>query len=51
MVLYKIHTSSISTVIEDDYPMTPRAPRGKRSDLTEKDLDEFNQSFSSLILD
>jgi hypothetical protein len=29
---------------------TPKAPRGKRSDLTEKDLEEFTRSFSSEML-
>lgn len=45
----KLHLSSISsTTIEDDdnSPVTPKAPRGKRSDLTEKDLEEFARSFS-----
>lgn len=43
----KLHTSSIPENIEDD---TPKAPRGKRSDLTEKDLEEFTRSFSSMML-
>ena len=30
---------------------TPKAPRGKRSDLTEKDLEEFRASFSELFHD
>lgn len=42
----KLHTSSIPENIEDD---TPKAPRGKRSDLTEKDLEEFTRSFSSVM--
>jgi hypothetical protein len=45
-----LHTSSISATIEDDDIPTPRAPRGKRSDLTEKDLEEFTRSFSSVML-
>ena len=45
-----LHTSSISATIEDDDPITPQAPRGKRSDLTEKDLEEFVHSFSSVML-
>jgi hypothetical protein len=45
-----LHTSSISATIEDDDISTPRAPRGKRSDLTEKDLEEFVRSFSSVML-
>ena len=45
-----LHTSSISATIEDDDIPTPRAPRGKRSDLTEKDLEEFVRSFSSVML-
>jgi hypothetical protein len=48
----KLHTSSNSAMIEDDdndLP-TPKAPRGKRSDLTEKDLEEFNNSFSSILM-
>ena len=44
MCVPKLHTSSISANIEDDD--TPKAPRGKRSDLTEKDLEEFTRSFS-----
>ena len=43
----KLHTSSIPANIEDDD--TPKAPRGKRSDLTEKDLEEFTRSFSSVM--
>jgi hypothetical protein len=43
----KLHTSSIPTNIEHDD--TPKAPRGKRSDLTEKDLEEFTRSFSSVM--
>ena len=45
-----LHTSSISATIEDDDLVTPKAPRGKRSDLTEKDLEEFVRSFSSVML-
>jgi hypothetical protein len=48
--LNKLHTSSISATIENDDPVTPKAPRGKRSDLTEKDLEEFTRSFSSVML-
>ena len=48
--IQKIHTSSISATIEDDDPITPQAPRGKRSDVTEKDLEEFVHSFSSVML-
>ena len=52
------HTSSIPVEnIEDDYDndddaclITPKAPRGKRSDLTEKDLDEFKKSPFHLLL-
>jgi hypothetical protein len=46
--IQKLHTSSIPTNIEDDDPITPMAPRGKRSDLTEKDLAEFTYSFSNM---
>ena len=46
----KLHTSSIQSNIEDDDPTTPKAPRGKRSDLTEKDLEEFVRSFSSVMM-
>ena len=46
----QLHSSSISMNIEDDNIITPTAPRGKRSDLTEKDLEEFTRSFSQLIL-
>ena len=41
-------TSCISRNIEDDDIITPKVPRGRRSDLTEKDLEEFTHSFSSL---
>jgi hypothetical protein len=47
--MMKLHLSSISaSTIEDDdnSPETPKAPRGKRSDITEKDLEEFVLSFS-----
>ena len=44
----QLHTSSIPANIEDDDPITPKAPRGKRSDLTEKDLEEFVRSFASV---
>jgi hypothetical protein len=46
----QLHTSSISVNIEDDDPNTPKVPRGKRSDVSEKDLVEFTQSFSHLLL-
>ena len=43
----QLHTSSISTTtIEDDDLDTPKAPRGRRSDITEKDLEELTHSFS-----
>ena len=43
----QLHTSSISTTtIEDDDLDTPKAPRGRRSDITETDLEEFTRSFS-----
>jgi hypothetical protein len=48
--MFAPHASSIPVEnIEDDYDsdaylITPKAPRGKRSDLTEKDLDEFKKS-------
>jgi hypothetical protein len=45
----QLHTSSNSATIEDDDLTTPKAPRGKRSDLTEKDLEEFIMSFSHLL--
>lgn len=44
-----LHLSSISTTTiehDDNGPETPKAPRGKRSDITEKDLEEFVYSFS-----
>jgi|688.fasta_scaffold1388772_1 hypothetical protein len=46
----QLHTSSIAAIIEDDDSLvtTPKAPRGKRSDLTEKDLEEFVRSFASV---
>jgi hypothetical protein len=43
-----LHLSSISTTTieyDDNGPVTPKAPRGKRSDITEKDLEEFKFSF------
>jgi hypothetical protein len=44
---HQLHTSSISTMtIEDDDLDTPKAPRGRRSDITETDLQEFTRSFS-----
>ena len=43
----QIHTASIPANIEADD--TPKAPRGKRSDLTEQDLEEFTRSFSSVM--
>jgi hypothetical protein len=48
--IQKFHTSSIHVNIEDDVIETPKVPRGRRSDLTEKDLEEFVYSFSSVIL-
>jgi hypothetical protein len=45
----QIHTSSIPENIEDDDLVTPKAPRGKRSDLTEQDLEEFVRSFASTM--
>jgi hypothetical protein len=34
-----------------DAPLqTPMAPRGKPSDITEKDLEEFRASFSDILL-
>jgi hypothetical protein len=48
--IQKIHTYSISATIEDDDIQTPKVPRGRRSDLTEKDLEEFVCSFSSVML-
>lgn len=48
--MMQLHTSSISTAIEDDDIHTPKAPRGKRSDLTEKDLEEFVRSFSATMV-
>jgi hypothetical protein len=48
--IQQLHTSSISATIEDDDIPTPRAPRGKRSDLTEKDLEDFVRSFSSAMV-
>jgi hypothetical protein len=44
-------SSSISAFIEDDGRITPTVPRGKRSDITEKDLEEFQASFWGLIVD
>ena len=39
-----------SMIQEMDDIETTKAPRGKRSDLTEKDLEEFTRSFSSEML-
>jgi len=50
MCVPKLHTSSIVSIIEDDDLTTPKAPRGKRSDLTEKDLEDFVRSFSCVML-
>ena len=53
MPLYnKLHASSNSATIEDDEHdlLTPKVPRGKRSDLTEKDLEEFTHSFSAIMM-
>jgi len=50
MVHSKLSICSTSVAIEDDDPITPQAPRGKRSDITEKDLEEFVHSFSSVML-
>jgi hypothetical protein len=47
LFLPQLHTSSTPANIEDDDILTPKAPRGKRSDLTEKDLEEFVNSFAS----
>lgn len=48
----KLQSSSNSATIEDDDDnlSTPKVPRGKRSDLTEKDLEEFTHSFSSILM-
>ncbi len=50
MFIRQLHTSSISANIEDEHPITPKAPRGKRSDLTDKDLEEFTRSFSEWLM-
>jgi len=47
--MMKLHLSSISASTikyDDNGPETPKAPRGRRSDITEKDLEEFVYSFS-----
>jgi hypothetical protein len=49
MVHSKLSTSSISEFIEDERLNTPKVPRGKKSDLTDKDLEEFIHSFASLF--
>ena len=44
--------SSASYHTENDISNpTPTVPRGKRSDLTEKDLEDFRASFSELFHD
>jgi len=49
----QLHSSSNSETIEDDESvidlMTPKVPRGRRSDLTEKDLELFEHSFSTMM--
>ena len=41
---------SITDMRHHDAPLfTPMAPRGKRSDVTEKDLEEFRASFSDIL--
>ncbi len=50
MCIPQLHTSSIPANIEDDDLITPKAPRGRRSDLTEKDLEEFVRSFASVVV-
>ena len=51
MPLYnKLHASSNSATIEDDDVSTPKVPRGRRSDLTEKDLEDFTHSFSAIMI-
>lgn len=45
-----LHTSSNSATIEDDDISTPTVPRGRRSDLTEKDLEKFTHSFSTIMM-
>lgn len=51
MTLYnKLHTSSNSATIEDDGVSTPKVPRGRRSDITEKDLEDFTHSFSAIMI-
>jgi len=49
----QLHSSSNSATIEDDESvidlMTPKVPRGRRSDLTEKDLELFEHSFSTMM--
>jgi hypothetical protein len=35
----------------NDTIITPKVPRGKRSDLTENDLEEFRLTFSELFHD
>jgi len=50
MFIRQPHTYSISANIEDEHPITPNAPRGKRSDVSEKDLEEFTRSFSECLI-
>jgi hypothetical protein len=49
----QLHSSSNSETIEDDETnldlITPKVPRGRRSDLTEKDLELFEHSFSMMM--
>ena len=44
-------SSSIPAIVVEEYPATPMVPRGKRSDLTEKDLEEFTRSFSTVTFE
>jgi hypothetical protein len=46
-----MNTSYISANVVEEYPATPMVPRGKRSDLTEKDLEEFTLSFSTVTFE
>lgn len=51
MYIYSPTSTSSSETYPTEYAPTPKVPRGKRSDLTEKDLEEFRASFSELFHD
>lgn len=48
--MHRIKLSCEDNLVAYEAPLqTPMAPRGKPSDITEKDLEEFRASFSDLL--